>query len=142
MKKFILSAIIILMVIQFIQIDIKEHSNTQVELEIQASTEVVAILKKSCYDCHSNSVAIPWYGYVAPTSWYVRNHINNGKKVLNFSEFNAYDEVMQKEKYEKIIEATVIRMPLPLYTYIHHHTKLTSEEKNILKVWFKKKMDD
>ena len=142
MKKFIFTVIIFFIAIQFIKVDIKEHIDTSKELEIKAPKEIAAILRNSCYDCHSNSVNMPWYGYIAPVSWYVRDHIKSGRKILNFSEFNAYDKTVQQKKYEKIIEATVIRMPLPSYVYIHHHAKLTNEEKKMLKIWCETKIDN
>ncbi len=142
MKKFIFTIIIFFIAIQFIKVDIKEQIDTSKELEIQAPKEVVAILKNSCYDCHSNSVSLPWYGYVAPTSWYVRDHIKSGREILNFSEFNAYDEATRQKKYEKIIEATVIRMPLPSYTLVHRSSELSYDEKQLIKEWVKSKMQE
>ncbi|MBN2768528.1 MAG: heme-binding domain-containing protein [Campylobacterales bacterium] len=142
MKKFILSIVIFFIAIQFIKMDIQEHIDAPKELEIKTSKEIAIILKNSCYDCHSNSVNMPLYGYVAPISWYVRDHIKSGRKVLNFSEFNAYDETTQQKKYEKIIDATVIRMPLPSYTLMHKSSELSYDEKQLIKAWVKSKMQE
>jgi hypothetical protein len=142
MKKFIFSVIIFFIAIQFIKVDIQEQIDTPKELEIQAPKEIATILQKSCYDCHSNSVSLPWYGYVAPTSWYVRDHIKSGRKILNFSEFNAYDEATQQKKYEKIIDATVIRMPLPSYTLVHRSTQLSYDEKQLIEAWCKSEIEN
>jgi hypothetical protein len=72
----------------------------------------------------------------------VRDHIKSGRKILNFSEFNAYDEATQQKKYEKIIDATVIRMPLPSYTLVHRSTQLSYDEKQLIEAWCKSEIEN
>ena len=47
---------------------------------------VARILDRSCQDCHSNHTAWPWYSHVAPVSWVITRHVNEGREILNFSE--------------------------------------------------------
>src|SRR3954467_1302751 len=53
----------------------------------QVSPEVNAILDRSCNDCHSNATRWPWYSNVAPVSWFVIDHVNDGRDNLNLSEW-------------------------------------------------------
>ena len=53
---------------------------------------VAAILDRSCNDCHSNKTRWPWYSNVAPVSWFVIDHVNEGRENLNFSEWGRYTQ--------------------------------------------------
>jgi len=120
---------------QFFSLDVPAKLPIQKEEEIKAPNEVMSILKRSCYDCHSSEVKSPWYYDVAPSSWYTQLHVRNGRKIVNFSKWNSYN----KEKKLKILKSTnkaiVIRMPLLTYTYLHQEAKLTDRDKKILKKW-------
>jgi hypothetical protein len=106
--------------------------------EIQAPKEIMNILKRSCYDCHSSEVKEPWYYTVAPISWVVQTHIKNGRKVVNFSEWNSYNREKQFKVIEKLPKSIVIRMPMPSYLWLHKEAELTANEKELLKDWAKK----
>jgi hypothetical protein len=58
-----LSVLAVLIVIQFIPVD---TSNPPVTADIPSSPEVKAVLRRACYDCHSNETRWPWYDRVAP----------------------------------------------------------------------------
>jgi hypothetical protein len=64
--RIVLAVVIVLVGIQFIPVN---RSNPPVEEEILVSPEVKAILKRACYDCHSNETIWPGYSRVAPVSW-------------------------------------------------------------------------
>lgn len=103
---------------------------------IQASTH--NILNNACYDCHSNKTNYPWYAEIAPTSWLLSNHINEGKKHLNFSEFTNRPLAFQYHKLEECIELIENKeMPLASYTYLgmHKNAKLTENERKELITW-------
>lgn len=135
MVKSFIFLIIIFVGIQFVTIDTKEHIPSNPKDEIVASSEIKTILKRSCYDCHSNNSTIPWYGNIAPVSWLVRSHINDGRKILNFSEFGKYDAKKQKDLFDRIEGSVVIRMPLPGYVWKHQKANLSQEDKAKLKAW-------
>lgn len=97
------------------------------------------ILKKSCYDCHSNNTNYPWYNKIQPASWLLENHIQEGKKELNFSEFGAYSKRRQKSKLKSIInQIKDDEMPLYSYTLIHKDAKLSEVDKELLISWMGK----
>lgn len=98
--------------------------------------DVQDILKTSCYDCHSNNTAYPWYSYIQPVSWWLNDHIIEGKKELNFSEFANYNLARQYRKLEEINkEVKEGEMPLQSYTIIHGNAKLSAEQKLSLATW-------
>jgi hypothetical protein len=94
------------------------------------------ILKRSCNDCHSNNTTYPWYAHVQPVAWWLGDHIREGKKELNFSEFGTYSLRRKYKKLEEIYsEVNEDKMPLSSYTRIHTDAVLSAEEKTILLDW-------
>ena len=99
-------------------------------------TDVHAILKASCYDCHSNNTTYPWYNKIQPVAWYLADHVKEAKKELNFNEFASYKVSKQYRKLEEIInEVEMDEMPIESYTLIHGGTKLTMDQKSKLINW-------
>lgn len=97
---------------------------------------VKIILAKACNDCHSNNTRYPWYSEIQPVSWWLASHVKDGKRHLNFNEFDKYKIARQYEKLEECIkEVRDGGMPLPSYTLIHKEAILTKEEKEILYNW-------
>ena len=95
-------------------------------------------MKAACYDCHSNKNVYPWYTYVQPVGWYVKNHIEEGKEHLNFSEFGNYTAEKQAHKLEESYELIEKgEMPLSSYTLIHKEAVLTTEQQTNLVTYFK-----
>ena len=98
--------------------------------------EVASILKTSCYDCHSNNTHYPWYSNFQPVAWWLADHIKEGKKELNFSEFASYRIAKQYRKLEEInSEVEEGEMPHEAYTLIHGDAKLNSSQKEKLMSW-------
>ena len=118
--------------------DIPSTLESKPENEIVASKEVMHILQRSCYDCHSSKVKEPWYYNVAPASWYTQLHVKNGRAVVNFSEWNSYSKEKQLKVLDKLPKSVVIRMPLLSYTYLHGESKLSNIEKKTLAKWARK----
>jgi len=97
---------------------------------------VQPILKSACYDCHSNYTNYPWYSIVQPIGWIMANHIKQGKKELNFSEFGSYSTRRQLSKLSGI--ANSIKddiMPLSSYQLMHNNARLNTNEKTLLIKW-------
>ncbi|HEY0054708.1 MAG TPA: heme-binding domain-containing protein [Pedobacter sp.] len=99
---------------------------------------VQAILKKACYDCHSNSTRYPWYTYIQPFGWMMNSHINEGKSELNFNEFGSYSARRQRSKVKAIAGSIEDgSMPLASYKLIHRDAKLNNTEKNLILNWLR-----
>jgi len=102
---------------------------------------VLQVLKTSCYDCHSNSTAYPWYNNIQPVAWWLNKHVNNGKKHLNFSEFGNYDTKKANHKLDEIVE-TLEKNEMPLFSYVivHQNAKLSDAQKKLVMDWAKASM--
>ena len=97
---------------------------------------VQAILKSSCYDCHSNNTVYPWYSQIQPVAWWLNNHIQDGKKELNFSEFASYRIGRQYRKLDEVNkQVKEDEMPLESYLWIHKYAKLDDAQKLTLANW-------
>ena len=98
---------------------------------------VAAILKVSCYDCHSNNTLYPWYSVLQPGAWFMAQHIKKGKEELNFDEFNNYSKRRKKAKIKSIIsQIEKDEMPLKSYRMMHGNARLSADEKKELLDFF------
>jgi hypothetical protein len=138
LKNIGLGILIILVAIQFYRParNLSNDDTYAIGKKYQMSDSVQAILKFSCYDCHSNSTVYPWYANIQPVSLWLNNHINGGKKHLNFSEFLTYRPNRQLHEIQGVKkEVKEDGMPLSSYTLIHTYAKLSSGQKDLLYAW-------
>lgn len=138
-KKIGLGLLVALIVIQFVRptrnISTSESPN-EISKFYDVPAEVHTVLKKSCYDCHSNNTVYPWYTNIQPVGLWLQSHVNEGKGELNFSEFGTYEQKKAKHKFEEIEEVVGEgEMPLGSYTLIHRDTKLTAEQSTAIAAW-------
>lgn len=97
---------------------------------------VMGILKRSCYDCHSNHTNYPWYVNVSPASLLLAWHIKNGKAQLNFSDFSIYSRRRMRNKLSSVAEQVEKReMPLKSYLLMHRDARLSDPEIKLIKDW-------
>jgi hypothetical protein len=100
------------------------------------SADVQVILQKACNDCHSNHTNYPWYSQVQPVAWWLADHIKDGKKELNLSEYAGYNLRRRYHKLEEVAEQVQENhMPLDSYTWMHQEAKLSATEKQTLINW-------
>lgn len=100
--------------------------------------EVEVLLRKICYDCHSNQINYPWYSKIAPVSWWIKDHINVGREHFNFSEWGNYPQGKKAHKAEECWEEVEEgEMPLQSYTFIHRDATLSDTDKALLINYFK-----
>jgi hypothetical protein len=95
----------------------------------------MAMLKTSCYDCHSYQTKMPWYGHISPISLEVKSHIKNGRAAVNFQEWGTYDEEKKQKVYKGIVKTINFRMPMPMYLKMHEEAKLTRAQRDTVKSW-------
>ncbi|MDB5201597.1 MAG: cytochrome [Ferruginibacter sp.] len=146
LKKFLLVLLVIFLLIQFYPRAKKNvataASGNEISAKFTVPENVQSVLKVSCYDCHSNNTVYPWYSHIQPVSWWLNNHIVDGKKELNFSEFSSYSLRKQYKKLEEIGDQVEHdEMPLSSYTLIHTNAKLNADQKALLINWSKAMMD-
>lgn len=142
MKKVLIALVMIFIILQFFRID---KTNPPVNegmdfLKIKNTPENIAtIIRTSCYDCHSNETVYPWYSNVQPAAWFLKHHIDDGRKHLNFSTFSTYEPKKQIHKLEETVEMIEQdKMPLESYILGHSEAKLSPENKKLLIEYFKK----
>lgn len=119
------------------------ESSNSVSTKYMVPESVDGILRKGCYDCHSNQTVYPWYSQVQPFGWWLNHHIGEGRRELNFSNFTGRPIAVQNHKFEEVIETVREgEMPLPSYTWLgmHPEAKLSEGEKNVIVDWAKAQM--
>lgn len=140
-KKILLALLIIFILIQFIQPEKKHSAGTMpddVFARHPANENVTQLVKRACYDCHSNNTTYPWYASVQPVAWWLDHHVNEGKEELNFSEFANYPAKKANHKMEEVIELIENKeMPLQSYTLLHKDARLTEEQRKAIMDWAK-----
>ena len=93
--------------------------------------QVGKILNRSCQDCHSNRTAWPWYSHVAPVSWVISKHVNEGREVLDFSNW-ATQPPSDGERMLVCAAVSDGAMPLRDYAAIHRDAKLSSQDVELI----------
>jgi hypothetical protein len=83
---------------------------------------------KSCGECHSYETRWPWYSQVAPMSWMVQRHVDEGRGELNVSAWTRTQEEAA-EASEKVRER---EMPLKSYLLLHPEARLDDAERAAL----------
>jgi len=129
----LIAAGIVLVAIQFFPI---ERTNPPVTTDVPTPDDVKHVLRRACYDCHSNETTWPWYSHVAPVSWFVVHHVNKGRGDLNFSEWPLFDFETQWENLKDIREEVGDgEMPLRSYKILHPEARLSAAERDLLLRW-------
>lgn len=142
MKKVFLALLAFIIIIQFFRIDkTNPVSDPKKDMFVVESVpdDVKILLKTSCFDCHSNTASYPWYTNVAPVSWWIKHHINEGREELNFNVWGSYSikrKLHKLEEIEEMIEEN--EMPLPSYLWVHGEAKLTNQQQKKLIIWAKR----
>lgn len=144
-KKIALGLLVAFVVIQFFR-PARNISGqvlpTDITHVVAMTDEVKTILKRACYDCHSNNTTYPWYMNVQPAAWLMANHVEDGKRELNFSEFGSYTKRKQEGKLKAIAgQVKDGAMPISSYTMMHASARLSEQQKQVMIVWAKQSAD-
>ena len=132
-KKILIALAVIVIGIQFIPV---ERTNPPISMDIDAPDNIASILRTSCYDCHSNETSWPIYSYIAPVSFLVVSDVNEGRKHLNFSQWDKFSSDEQIKLLEEMIEEVEKEeMPLSKYTLMHPEAKVDQAKIKVLKDW-------
>jgi hypothetical protein len=112
------------------------RTNPPVETEIQTPPGVREILRRSCYDCHSNETVWPWYSHVAPVAWLVASDVNEARRHMDFSTWNRYTAAQQSRHVGEIWdEVSQGEMPPSTYLLMHRNATLTDQDRQTLRTW-------
>lgn len=144
MLKKILKILVVALFIGFVAIQFVRPEKTNppvnpsetMQAAMQVPENVQTVLKRSCSDCHSHETVYPFYSNIAPISWQVIDHINDGRKHLNFSVWNTYEAKKKKRKLEEICEQLQSgEMPMSQYTLIHREAIVSADDIKIVCDW-------
>lgn len=135
-RKILLGAAIfaaLFVAVQFVPVD---RSNPPVQADVAAPARVKEILRRSCYDCHSNETRWPWYSRIAPVSWWVANHVEEGRADLNFSHWPLFD-MEARGHFLRDIEKQLVDGSMPPGGYVlgHREARLGDGDREILLEW-------
>ena len=107
----------------------RHHGNPPVRVEPSWDAPVTrALAVRACYDCHSNETIWPWYAHVAPVSWLVQRDVDEGRRKLNFSEWDR----PQKEAHESASAVRKGEMPPWFYTLVQREARISGVESRVL----------
>jgi hypothetical protein len=111
--------------------------------ETNPPKDVLKILKTTCFDCHSSKTNYPWYNEITPVNFWLDEHVQDGKKHLNFSEWSSYSLKKKEHKMDELYEEVEKKeMPLNSYTWTHEEANLTPEQIDAIIIWGKKVQAD
>lgn len=112
------------------------QTNPPVIQDASAPSDIDAILRNSCYDCHSNETVWPWYSRIAPGSFLITRDVVEGRKHLNFSEFADMDAYDSTDIADEIIEVLdEEEMPIVPYLLLHPGASLNESQTQAIKDW-------
>lgn len=136
-RRVVMRAVVILaaalVLAQFVPVD---RTNPPRGGEVPAPPEVRAILKRACYDCHSNETVWPWYGKVAPFDWLMERDVREGRREVNFSTFADAPLKRRQRKWMEIPEQIEKNeMPPWFYTAVHPEARLSEADRAALIQW-------
>lgn len=110
------------------------------EAVVLVPPKVESILQRACYDCHSDLTQWPWYSNVAPISWFVIDHVDSGRRQVNFSEWLRRDTKSPAEYTRERFQAMCKQvqtgdMPLTSYLLLHREAKLSQADIETICQW-------
>lgn len=142
MNKLITAGLITVTVLVAAQFIRPERTNPEsdpsasIERDQNVPPDVRALVRRSCFDCHSNETVWPWYSAITPANFLVAGDVTAGRKRLNFSDWQSYKAIRRQGLLERISDQVFFgQMPLPQYLYLHPEAKLSDEEVRILIDW-------
>jgi hypothetical protein len=142
LKKAAIALAIIVIGAQFIRpsrANLPVDAARTIQANMEVPPEVTAILARSCDDCHSSTTQWPWYSNVAPVSWLLAHHVNDGREELSFSDWSSYTPKRAAHKLKEICEQLEKgEMPLQSYVLLHRSAALSDADKEVLCDWARK----
>ena len=138
MKWIVRGLIVLVAALAAIQLVPVERANPAVQSDVVAPDEVKKILRRSCYNCHSNETRWPWYARIAPMSWLIARDVKEGRRELNFSAWNQFTGARRARKFKEIVEQIEQeKMPQWYYILLHPDAKLAPADRATIVNWAK-----
>jgi hypothetical protein len=148
MKRVSASNIILGMLALFLAIQVIRPARTNppvipsrsLQAHVEVPPEVLSVMKRSCYDCHSNSTVWPWYSNIAPVSWYVIRDVNIGRSHINLQDWEAQINEQEGKEHLGLVCKLIRegRMPPADYRTMHKGTDVSLAETAAICAWSQK----
>ena len=142
LKKILVLLLVAFIIAQFFGPKKNNGDITSVEpflTETNPPEDVKLILTSACFDCHSDHTRYPWYNNITPVNYWMAEHVKNGSKHFNVSDWEGASLKKRDHKFEELIEMVEKEeMPLPSYTWTHSDAKLTDDQRTSIVAWGKK----
>ena len=120
--------VVVIVAIQFFPYG-RDHTNPPVAGEPRWDRPRTRVLAaRACFDCHSNETVWPWYTHVAPVSWLIQSDVSEGRRTLNYSEWDRG----QREAHESAKSVRKGEMPPWFYAWPWTSARLTPVERDEL----------
>lgn len=104
--------------------------------------EVAVLIKRSCFDCHSNESRWPWYSTITPLNFLIANDVNKARQRLNFSEWRKQKSIKIQGLLQMIDDQVSLKnMPLPRYLSLHPGAALSESDIKAISEWAASEQD-
>jgi hypothetical protein len=125
----IVAVVVVFLAIQLVPQRVSNPSTRDEPAWDSAQTRKLAVA--ACFDCHSNQSHVTWWERVAPLSWWIKQHVDDGRQALNFSEWTTHHGEGGGDSIETIQNGS---MPPDYYTWLgmHSNAKLTKAQQQAL----------
>lgn len=130
-SKILITGLICFLLLQLVPYG-RNHENPPVKSEPKWNSNATReLVKRACFDCHSNETVWPFYSKIAPASWLVYRDVNKARKVLNFSQWQGGAGDAENPV---IIETMVTKNDMPPFQYriAHPNARLKPDERKRL----------
>jgi hypothetical protein len=113
-----------------------DSKNPNPKGKIPAPPAIETVLRRACYDCHSNETRWPWYAHIAPFSWWIANDVTAGRREINFSDWSSYRPTTQLRKL-RWLDRSLHEESMPPWSYLiaHPGARLSEDERALLRRW-------
>jgi hypothetical protein len=133
--RIVLILVVLFVVGQFIRPNLANPAVDRAKV-LQAPPQVQSILDRSCHDCHSSETRWPWYTHITPVNWWLADHVKEGRRELNLSEWGGYTAKRKTRKLKEICDQVKEgEMPPKNYLWIHTDAKLSDADRQTLCSW-------
>jgi len=134
MKRWAIAGVALLLSLTGMQFVQQPVQNPPASKPIKAPVEVTNILRRACYDCHSNETRLSWHDRMAPVSWLVATDVKTARSRFNLSTWNTLSKADQQGRLWEMVNMVISgKMPLATYAAVHPESKLSAKDVAVLK---------
>ena len=97
---------------------------------------VMSLLRRACFDCHSDETRWPWYAALPIASHLIERDVTEGRRQLNLSRWMQYNPFDRADMLDKICQRISSgAMPPWQYRLMHSDARLSRTDIRALCEW-------